>query len=313
MNFDRTKSKSPLFQWERVKVRADRRSNIACSMRIASFRLFPVWIFALCLCTPSMTTAVEAKEEVPQGYEDAAEADAKPAAGGPMGGGMAVEAPRKDLKKPAEENVDPHVAQLERQFRPQFQQMLKVEIAFIRRACDMDQAQCEAVAKAGQQCVSDVLRQCAIAQQKMEQGGFQPDSMPNAPKLMREQIAEVAMKSLRPEQIERYRRESVERAASRKLAVVRYMVAKADQTLALSTQQREKLVLALTKTYLEHWEQTMTLWMQNPQFVPSIPDPQILPLLNEKQAAVWQKMPKSNQVVVHMSWMMAPGIAVIQE
>ena len=111
-------------------------------------------------------------------------------------------------------------------------------------------------------------------------------------KLLREQLAEIVGKSLRPEQIERYRRESEQRAASRKRAVVRYMVARADQTLVLSVEQREKLVLALTENYSDAWERAVSLWMNNVQYMPSIPDAQIVPLLSENQKTVWRGIPK---------------------
>lgn len=284
-------------------------------------RRFSVGMIIACLSV-ALTTAVQAKEEAPEGYEDAPQADAKPAA--PARGMGAAAQPRpvpaaavvgltlSADKKDADENANPHVLQLEKQFRPQFDQMLRIEIAFARRACNMDDAQRKAVAEAGEKCVPSILRQCAIAQHKMETGGFRPDSTPNATRLLREQLGGVIKKLLRPEQVEQYRRESRDRDANRKRAVVRYMVAKADQTLSLSVEQRERLVFTLTRDYSDGWEQSLPLWLNNPHLVPLVPDAQILPLLNDKQAAIWRDIPKNNHMVWHM-WMMQSGLATIQE
>lgn len=283
-------------------------------------RRFSVGMIIACLSVA--LTTVQAKEEAPEGYEDAPQADAKPVTPARARGAAvqprpvpAVVAPPPALpadKNSADENVNPHVLQLEKQFRPQFDQMLRIEIAFARRACNMDDAQRGAVAKAGEKCVSSVLRQCAIAQHKMETGGFQSDSMPNATRLLREQLGEVVKKTLRPEQVEQYRRESQKRTANLKRAVIRYMVSKADQTLSLSVEQRDKLVLALSKDYSDSWEQSLPLWLHNPHLVPLVPDAQILPLLNETQAAIWRETPKNNHVFGQM-WMMQLGVATIQE
>ena len=277
-------------------------------------RLLPVWIVLLCLSSTPVKAADQAKEELPQGYEDAAEANkVAPAAVRPMALGGGVGAIGEDQQDDDPEKVDPQVIQLEKQHRSQFQQLLDTELAIIRRACDPDPTQPEAIVKAGEQCMSSVLRQCAIAQHKMHQPrAGPPRSMPDARKLLREQFAKVVGKSLRPDQIELYRRESELRAASRKRAVVRYMVVRADQTLVLSTKQREKLVQALIEDYSDNWERSLPIWMQNAQFAPSIPDSQIVPLLNAIQKAVWQMLPKQLHST-HISWIMASGMPVIKD
>ncbi len=265
------------------------------------------------------------REDLPQGYEDAPEANANaPVAraeapvmlGAPVGA-IAV-APKEN--EPAKD--DPRIAQMEQQYRPQFQRMLDSELAFLRRACDLDQPQREAAAKAGPQCMSSVLRRCVVAQWKMERqqnmnvcvDSNESNALPGPRKLLREQLAEVVGKSLRPEQLERYGRESKQRDASRKRAVASYMVSRADQTLMLSVEQREKLLLALTEHYSDAWERTISIWRSNPQYMPTIMDAQITPLLNENQKAVWQKIQKVNfGVSMQMDFQMDSGMAVIKE
>jgi hypothetical protein len=255
------------------------------------------------------------KEDVPQGYEDAPEANAKPAnarpalavaparlmpAGGFVPAGAGIPAPIAPVgvngeaaKGGPEGQVDPRVIQMERQYRPRFEQMLQTELAFIRRTCDLDKTQREAVANAGKQCVSSVLRQCAITMQKMNNGvPMAQVSKLNARKLLREQLAIAVTKSVRPEQLKQFRRESDERDASWKRAVVHYVVAKLDRRLVLSAEQREKMTLAFTKNYSDEWEQFFPLWLQNDEYMPSFLESQVTPLLDQNQKNVWQGIQK---------------------
>jgi hypothetical protein len=320
-------------------------------------------MIAFCLGLASIGGAVLAKEDVPQGYEDAAPVEKKAPAAKPLPAakprsavaaiGVAVKKQLADKAKSAEvpqgyedaapapaaaviraprarqrsavgaigraverrlvAKADPAVAQVEQEYRPYIERMLKGEIAFMRRACDMDPAQREAVAKASQQYLPDILRQCAVAQAQMMQGRRPSQSPSSATDVFQQRLVEIAGKSLRPEQIERYRRELELRSASRKRAVVDYMVARADQTLTLSAEQRETLAAALTKNYSDTWEKCLSIWMNNVQYMPSIPDTHISPLLSEEQKTVWRGLQKLGDVNVGMHWMINQGMGIIQE
>jgi hypothetical protein len=253
------------------------------------------------------------QRDLPQGYEDAPQA----------GGNAAVRRSKPAKRKSAigaiakaiggdQPNADPQLAQMERQYRPQFKQLLAVELAFVRRACDLDSAQRQTAAKVGEQCLDSVLRQCVLAQREMQMGR-QAETSIGPRNVLSEELANGLRESLRPEQIERYRRESAARTAARKRAVVAYMVARADQTLVLSAEQREKMTRELIDHYSDAWERSMPLWMHNVQFIPSIPDERVMPLLNAKQKAVWQGFPKNSYFSSHMDFMMVSGIGTIQD
>ena len=63
-----------------------------------------------------------------------------------------------------EENDDPNVRNLEAQFRPQFQQLLYVELAFLRRACNVDAKAFREVARAANVRLHVAVRAHAISQ-----------------------------------------------------------------------------------------------------------------------------------------------------
>jgi hypothetical protein len=252
--------------------------------------------------------------EVPQGYEDAAPPPAAAVIRAPRAQQRsAVGAINKAIERRLVAKADPVVTQVEQEYRPYFERMVKGEIAFMRRACDMDPAQRTAVTKASQELMPDMLRQCAVAEAQIMQGRVASRSTSGASDVFQQRLVEIAGKSLRPEQVARYRRELELRSASRKRAVVDYMVARADQTLALSAEQREKLAAALTKNYSDGWEKALSIWMNNVQYMPSIPDTHILPLLSEEQKTVWRGLQKLGDVHVRMQWMMMQGMGIIQE
>jgi hypothetical protein len=252
--------------------------------------------------------------EVPQGYEDSAPPPAAAVIRAPRAKQRsAVGAINKAVERRLVAKADPVVAQVEQEYRPYFERMLKGEIAFMRRACDMDPTQREAVTKAGKEQTADILRQCAVVEAQVMQGRVSSRSTSSVSDVFQQRLVEIARKSLRPEQIERYRRELELRSASRKRAVVDYMVARADQSLTLSAQQREKLAATLTKNYSDAWEKCLSIWMNNVQYMPSIPDTHILSLLDEEQRTVWRGLQKLGDIQVRMHWMMMQGMGIIQE
>lgn len=221
--------------------------------------------------------------EAPQGYEDAPVAKKTPAA--------AHAAPA--AAQPVIDAANPRVVQMVQQYRPQYQRLLKAENAFMCRACQPDAAEKAAFAKLAEECMTGVLQECALAQVRMEQGGeIRPNAIPDAPSLLRTRLMEVAKKTLRPDRAEQYRRETELRAASRRRAMIDYMVARADELLVLSPEQRRKLTDALTKHYSNNWERHLSIWMNNTQLAPSIPDSQIQPLLSPEQQTVWTGLNK---------------------
>jgi hypothetical protein len=190
---------------------------------------------------------------------------------------------------------DPNIRNLEAQFLPQFQQVLYSELAFLRRACEPDAAQFRSLAQSSRRSVRDALRQYVVAQVQPQRnpiavpaGALEPQTF------IQQQLVALVESKLSPEQAKRYREESDQRAASRKHAVVLNLASRIDEQLVLSAEQREKLVQTLASDYQDAWSQWLELQVNNPQFFPEILDSSVVPLLNAKQKAVWQQMPKQN-------------------
>jgi hypothetical protein len=266
-------------------------------MMSLSFRVSNV-VTLLCLLPATATALAQDDVEIPQGYEDAPVAgEAAPAATGDMEDGdlSLIEV----LAGALAEEANPNVVNLQRQFLPQYQQLWKAELGFLQRVCSLTREQREQIEAAADGIVRTAAREHAVAQDKMMHGGRDPfgggQSTARDPyKLLQQQIAEVAKGKLNPEQASRYQEEWDKRNAHRQRVTVLNLVVLLDEHLMLTAEQRDKLVEALSVKYQGRgWGgQALDLFQHNPQYLPAIPDQQIVPILNSTQKTIWQSAQK---------------------
>ena len=99
--------------------------------------------------------------------------------------------------------------------------------------------------------------------------------------------------TLSPEQAARYQKEIGERTAARQRVVLLNLVAKFDQLLILTPEQRVKLGDILKNNWDEAWNQTQLLTL-GIQYLPQVPEVKVLPLLTENQKNVWRTVTTRN-------------------
>lgn len=208
------------------------------------------------------------------------------------------------------EPVDPNVQALEKQYLPQFKPVLNRELAFLRRVCEPNEEQLRQVAATAQDRLAVAVRRYATAQNQFRQGRARNAStaMPEPRVLIQQELAAIVEQKLRPEQASHYAEECSQGAEFRKRAVVLNLVARFDKDLALSPDQRQKLIESLTANYQENWGRWLSLVAHNIQVSPQIPENLVLPLLNEKQKTIWRQSPQSDNVWVEGIEFAAPMI-----
>lgn len=188
-------------------------------------------------------------------------------------------------------NMVPQVQQFTQQFRP----ILRAELHLVRTACELTEEQRKQVARKGEGILKDAATKYAESQQKMMQPrrAGQAVSLPDPRALIQEGILASLKTHLPPEQLARYQEEIDERAVNRKQLAVQNLVAKLDQDLVLSAEQRDRLGESLSSTWNDAWGQSLQMFMNIDQFFPNIPDKYVLPILNETQKKVWRNIPKT--------------------
>ncbi|MCH5375468.1 MAG: hypothetical protein JJ992_15970 [Planctomycetes bacterium] len=262
----------------------------------STVHLFRLW-GALCLVLLPVMGSAQDEVEVPAGYEDA------PVAGSPAAAneGEAAAQPQMQVLVDAVFDADPNVANMEKQYLPRFQSLWKAEIAFVQRVCRPDQAQREKIEAAKDRCTAAAAREYTIAYSGVRAvadpfGGVIANRAVDPRELIRKQMARLVADGLGSEKLAAYQDECERRDAHRKHAAVLNLVARLDEELLLSAEQRDKLMESLRSHYQDGWGQSLTVLLNNRQYLPSIPDQYVVSILNETQRAVWQGAQKYNMV-----------------
>ena len=195
--------------------------------------------------------------------------------------------------QPAAAALDAQAAQYVQQFRPMF----RAEYYFIRNTCGLNADQRKQLARLGETAVKAAARQFVEAQQKMMRGGWRPGTdYPDPRKLVEQELTRVMSPLLSHDQESRYKAELEKRAASRKQVVIDNLVAKLDGDLVLTSEQRTRLVEALSANWKDAWGQSLQMLMNIDSFFPNIPDQVVAPILTDNQKEVWRRIPKNSNV-----------------
>jgi hypothetical protein len=201
--------------------------------------------------------------------------------------------PARVVGQPAAAVLDAQAAQYVQQFRPMF----RAEYYFIRNTCELNTDQRKQLARMGERVIKAAARQFVEAQQKMMRGGWRPGSeSPDPRKFIKEELTRVSSPLLSREQESRYKAELEKRTASRKQVVIDNLVVKLDGDLVLTSEQRIKLIEALSASWKDSWCQSLEMLMNIDSFFPNIPDQVITPILTENQKEVWRRIPRNSNV-----------------
>lgn len=192
------------------------------------------------------------------------------------------------------------VEPLIKQFLPQLRPLMLAELHFVRTACDPTREQRIAIAREGDRVLTEATREYAEAYQKMQQGGWNGTSTPpDPPRRIVEGIAGAVKAQLTPEQAARYRVEADKRAAVLKDVTVRNLVVNLDEELLLSADQRLKLAESLSSHWDAAWCRSLNQLTYGYGYFPNVPEPLIVPHLDEAQKKIWTARPK---VQFGVSW-----------
>ena len=272
-------------------------TGVACAVSGSGFVLGQVRDVAL---PPPPAVApprpAEKKKEEPAKADAAKKqgrVEAKPAAKAKVAVKAMVVQSARVAAQPAAAALDAQVAQYVPQFRPMF----RAEYYFIRNTCGLNTDQRKRLARLGETAVKAAARRFVEAQQKMMRGGWRPGTdYPDPRKLVEQELARVMSPLLSHDQESRYKAELEKRAASRKQVVIDNLVAKLDGDLVLSSEQRTRLVEALSANWKDAWGQSLEMLMNIDSFFPNIPDQVVAPILTDNQKEVWRRIAKNSNV-----------------
>ncbi|QEH32592.1 hypothetical protein OJF2_10710 [Aquisphaera giovannonii] len=203
-------------------------------------------------------------------------------------------AERRAAQKKAEEDaLEAQAAQYVQQIRPMF----RAEYYFTKNACNLDHDQRLALARLGEKATKGAARAFVDAQQKMMRGGWRPGmEQPDPHKLIQEEVRKAIPPLLTPDQRARYQQEYDRRVAARKRMFIDNFVAKLDQDLVLTADQRSKIAEGIALNWKDSWGQSIEMIQNIDNFFPDIPDKVVSPHLTENQRSVWRRIPRNSGV-----------------
>jgi len=120
-------------------------------------------------------------------------------------------------------------------------------------------------------------------------------------KLIHDSVAAAAKSKLTPEQFIRFQAESEQKTQDRREVVLLNIVAKIDQLLILSPDQRGKLQESLRAQWDDRIYPQIEMLVTYDAYFPAIPDAQIRPILTDAQRKVWQDVQKINFGTIRMA------------
>ena len=186
--------------------------------------------------------------------------------------------------------------QFEQQFLPQFRRILATELRFVRTVCQTTPEQQKSIQAAGEAVLKSTVKKFGALQQKAGMGQVQQE-WPDPRKLISDAIAESVKKTLAAEQVERYEAELAKRVAARKRAALVNLVAKVDRELILTAEQRDQLSKALEADWKDAWAGQLEVFLYGEDFLPVVPDAVLLPVLTDKQKAIWKATPRTQHMI----------------
>jgi hypothetical protein len=179
----------------------------------------------------------------------------------------------------------------------QYAQMLQPamwqELNFIRQVCDLTPQQRPKIRAAADVAVKEGAKAVLQPQRANVNGVMVMRSQPTlGAQAIRDNLHETLKTTLTSEQLDRYEAEDVKRAAATKQAAILTAVARLDDALYLSKEQREKILSGLDENWQREWEQWLSIYRYSGQYCPQVPDQHVVPQLNDDQKLIWGSIQK---------------------
>lgn len=180
------------------------------------------------------------------------------------------------------------------QVRKQLRQLYKVELAYANRICDMSPQQREQVAVAAVESIGVFMKKLSKNKNRRARGGGfingQAALSVDQRATVQAEIKKLVDTNLRPEQAAQYLDEITKREKRFQQATVQFFVARIDEKLRLTEEQRTKLQKALEDNWRDQYGQTVEVLMMNPQYVPQVSSGSLMAILDDYQKDVWRTL-----------------------
>ncbi|MBC7820925.1 MAG: hypothetical protein IAG10_28915 [Planctomycetaceae bacterium] len=177
-----------------------------------------------------------------------------------------------------------------------FRTMLKPELLFLRKVCDLSEPEYQTISQSCDAALREVVQQFVAEQEQDENDGKKPSIEPRPlPQRIRDAVSQIAECQLTPEQWARYSTEFQLRSAHHKRVAILNLVARLDHELRLSPTQREQFVKLLEANWKESWGQSLVAFTDESTFMPPLAQDDVRPILSPAQFEVLSELPYDDE------------------
>lgn len=178
----------------------------------------------------------------------------------------------------------------------EFRTMLKPELLFLRKMCDLSEPEYQTLSQSCDASLREVVQQFVAEQEQEENTGRPSEITPKSlPQRIREAVAQVAECQLTPEQWSRYSSELQLRTTHQKRIAILNLVARLDHDLRLTATQREQFIKLLDKNWNESWGQSLGAFADGSNFMPPLSQEDVRPILSPVQFGVLAELAYDNE------------------
>jgi hypothetical protein len=189
-------------------------------------------------------------------------------------------------------------AGVEQQFRAQFEPLLKVELSFANRVCKLsDDQRRNLIGKCNAWLTKFIRDYAKQGGQPMVQGAWFGGGRPQLAdprESVQKGVAKIIKAELPKEQTAVYVEETKKRADFSQQVSVDNLVARIDNELILSPEQREKISKSLFDHWDKAWAPQLEMFMHGMDMWPNVPDQWIRPHLTATQQVAWGRLHKQH-------------------
>ncbi len=192
--------------------------------------------------------------------------------------------------------LDNGIAMPREQAREQITKLFKVELAYVRRVCELTPKQTEEVAAAAVGSIDSVMKHFGRNNRRRARraapvvGGQALTG--DVRSLVVAEVGKIVREHLQSKQVTRYAVELAKRDEHFRRSTVQLFVARIDEKLCLTAEQRQELFQTLLDDWRDQYGMTVEILLQNHEYVPQVSSGPLMEILDDYQKKIWPTLRK---------------------
>lgn len=189
----------------------------------------------------------------------------------------------------ANQQMEQQIKALIPQYRQQYINILYSELQAVRSQCEVPKDARPEVYKAAEEAYDKALEEYVRAMYFPTNNGQRGGALRSA---VRASLVALLEKKLPAGEFTKLKTSSSERAEMRKEICIECVIAKLDEMMRLTKEQRASITKSIKDNWIDEWESWLMLWQYEDNYLPQVDDALIVTHLTPQQRRIWQQAQK---------------------